>query len=1065
MFCKFFILRPVLSIVISIIIVLAGLTAIFASPVSQYPDITPPSIKITAIFPGANSETLASAVAAPLEDQISGVSNMIYMQSSSANASNSVTITVYFQIGTDLNNVLSDLLNRVNSAMPQMPVAVQQQGVIVRKVSPDLFLLVNLYTDGYPDKIFLSNYAYRYVYPALSQVNGVGLVNLVGNNNFAMRIWLDPKKLAYYGLSSGDVITAIQDQNKPFSIGLMGMRPTDGSSQFQFMINTQGYLTDVKEFENIIVKANQSNNQIKILKIKDLGKVTLAGQSYSTTALKIDKDTNGKFITRDSVALLLYLAPGANQLATKAAIDKAMQGIASHFPTGIKYYYHYDASVFVNASIHQVLDTFRDAFLLVFLVVFLFIQNFRGTIIPMLAIPVSIIGTFAGIYALGFSINTLTLFGVVLAIGIVVDDAIIVLENVERLMREEKLNSTDAAIKAMEEVAAPVIAIVLVLNSVFLPVAFLGGFAGLLYQQFAVTIAISVFLSGIVALTLTPTLCAIFLKNIDVSGNKPKAKFFQLFDRYFDNLKAFYLKIVHILIDRSKLAYMIFTVITISTVVLYKIIPTSLMPLEDMGYYYTTVLLPGASSLDRTVIESKKLAMFLHTLPATYQTLALIGVDILDNGTNKTNAAFVVTTLKPWDERTKKKDQVDSLIYNTNAFGYMNKSARIMAFNSPPIRGLSQSGGVTFYLQANSDITVKQIYLDSLKLIQALQAYKSVGIAMQFYDMSVPQLYVDLDREKAKLYGVQISDVFVALQATFGTYYVNYFQKWNDLWWVILQSDYQFRNTAELLKTVYVRSNNPVDNSNNIINGITNNLVSVGSIAKISFKTGPEVVTRFNDYLASQIIVNPKPGYTTGDVMDAITDATNKTLGDSYIIKWFGPAYQQVQTGSSSSLAFIFGIVMVFLILAALYELWLLPVAILMAIPFALFGAAIMLLVSHNPNDIFFQVSLITLIGLSAKNAILIVEFALDGYRHGGMSIKEAAIKGAELRFRPIIMTSLAFILGAMPLVIASGAGSNSQHSVGTGIVGGMLGSTLFATLFIPLFFITCMKHKDKNSL
>ncbi|MFN8770131.1 MAG: efflux RND transporter permease subunit [Neisseriaceae bacterium] len=1055
MFCRFFILRPVLSIVISIIIVISGIVAIWASPISQYPDITPPSIKITATFPGANSETLASSVAAPLEDQISGVSNMIYMVSSSANASNSVTITVYFDIGTDLNGVLSDLLNRINTAMPQMPEQVRQQGVIVRKSSPDLFLVIDMYTDnGYPDKIFLSNYAYRYVYPVLSQVNGVGLVSLIGNNNFAMRVQLDPKKLSYYGLSVSDVANAIQDQNKPFSIGLMGMAPTNGKSQFQFMINTQGYLTHSKQFEDIIVRASQNNGQNQIIKLKDLGKVILDGQSYATTALAITRGEGNKVITRDSVALALYLAPGANQLATKDAINKAMEDIAKHFPAGLHYYNHYDASTFVQASIKQVLDTFRDAFILVFLVVFLFIQNLRGTIIPVLAIPVSIIGTFAGIYALGFSINTLTLFGVVLAIGIVVDDAIVVLENVERIMKEEGLNSTDAAIKAMEEVASPVIAIVLVLNSVFLPVAFLGGFAGMLYKQFAVTIAISVFLSGIVALTLTPTLCAIFLKNIGKESEKQKPKFFQVFNIYFDKLKALYLHVVNFLLDKVKFSYVILVLVVITTVGLFKLIPTSLMPLEDLGYFYTGVNLPGAASLDRTTEASKRLAKFLLTLSPTYKTLAFVGVDILDNATNKTNAALIIPTLKPWDERKKSYQQIDALLSVTNNYGYLNKDARIFGFNSPPIRGLSHSGGVNFYLQATTDVSVRQMYEDSLKVVNALKKEPSIAVAMQFYDLSVPQLYIDINREKAKLYGVQLSDVFTSLQATFGNYYVNYFQKWNDLWWVILQSEYKFRNTPELLKTVYVKSSSGPNSGQ---------LIPVGSLATVSYKSGPEVVTRFNDYLASQILANPKPGYTSGDVMEAVEKIVPQVLGQTYTVKWYGPAYQQAKTSSSSSIAFIFGIVMVFLILAALYELWGLPLAVIMSIPFALFGAAIMLLVYGQPNDIFFQVSLITLIGLSAKNAILIVEFALEGYRHGGMSLREAAVEGARLRFRPIIMTSLAFILGAMPLVLANGAGANSQHSVGTGIVGGMLGSTFLAILFVPLFFVTFMKLSRKN--
>ncbi|MCC2625386.1 MAG: hydrophobe/amphiphile efflux family transporter [Burkholderiales bacterium] len=1049
MFCRFFILRPVLSIVISLIMVIAGGLAIWASPVSQYPDITPPSIRISATFPGATSATLAAAVAAPLEDQISGVANMIYMTSSSANASNQVSISIYFNIGTNLNEIQSDVLNRINTAMPMMPLQVQQQGVTVRKASPDLFLVVNFYTEGYPDIIYLSNYVYRYVYPVVSQINGVGLVNVVGNRNFAMRVWMDPKKLAYYNIATSDVVAAIKDQNAPFAIGLMGMPPTNGKSQFQFMINTQGYLTDVKQFENIIIRANQQNNQI--VRLKDIAKVTLDGQQYMTNVMKVEHTVGGGTKVTPSTALLLYLTPGANQLETKQRIDATIKKLEKHFPAGIKYYYHYDASVFVDASIHKVVETFRDAFILVFLVVFIFIQNIRGTIIPILAIPVSIIGAFAGIYMLGYSINTLTLFGVILAIGIVVDDAIVVLENVERIMEEDGLDSTAAAIRAMEEVASPVIAIVLVLNAVFIPVAFLGGFAGMLYQQFAVTIAISVFLSGIVALTLTPTLCAIFLKN-KPKDDRPKWKGFIWFDHGFAKVKNTYLAIVEFLIDRSKLAYALFVIVIGTTIGLYMIIPTSLMPLEDMGYYYTSINLPAAASLDRSTNQAIKLATYLTGLQPTYRNLIIAGLDILDNGALKTNAAFIVGTLKPWEERKQKSQQIDAMISKTNAFGYMNKGANYLAFNSPPIRGLSTSGGVTFYLQAaSSEVTVEKIYKDSLKLVAALKEYPAVGFATQFYDLSVPQLYVDLDRDKAKLYGVNIGDVFLALQSIYGTYYVNYFQKWNDLWWVILQSDYKFRDTPELLNTVFVKS------------AYSNQMLPIGSMAKVTFKTGPEVVTRYNDYLASQLIANPKPGYTTGDVMAAISDAVPKILGGDYQLQWFGPAYQQAQTGASSSIALVMGIVMVFLILAALYELWGLPFSILMAMPFSLFGAAIALLLSGRPNDIFFQVSLITLIGLSAKNAILIVEFALEGIKEHNMSPRDAALEGARLRFRPIVMTSLAFILGALPLALANGAGANSQHSVGTGIIGGMIGSTFLATLFVPLFFTSIMNWRLKS--
>ena len=823
------------------------------------------------------------------------------------------------------------------------------------------------------------------------------------------------------------------------------MPPTNGKSQYQFMISSKNYLKDVHEFENIIIKTIQNNNTTQIIRLKDVANISLDGQSYNTTSLKIDIKNN-KVESKDSVSLLLYLAPGANQLATKSLIEKQLNIFKNSMPQGIKFYNHYDASVFVKSSITQVILTMRDAFILVFIVVFIFIQNFRGTIIPMLAIPVSIIGTFAGTYILGFSINTLTLFGLVLAIGIVVDDAIVVLENIERIIKEDGLNPIEAAIKAMEEVAPPIIAIVLVLNAVFLPVAFLGGFTGKLYQQFAVTIAISVFLSGIVALTLTPTLCALFLTNIN--PKKKKQQIFNLFNQVFDKCKDFYLLIVKWLINHIKISYSIFIIVLCMTIGLYKVIPTSLIPLEDMGYYFTSINLPSAASLDRTSKETINLAKYLHTLPAVNKTLALIGVDILDNFTNKTNSAFIITTLKPWDKRTELDQQIDPTINKTNIFGYMNKNAKITAFNSPPIRALSTSGGVTFYLQANTDITVKEIYHDSIKLINALNQNLAVSSTMQFYDISVPQLYIDVNRDKAKLYGVQITDIFSALQSTFGTYYVNFFEKWNDLWWVILQADFKYRNSPQLLNNIYVKNN-------------MNYSIPLGNIIKTTFINGPEVVTRFNDYLASQIIVNPKPNYTSGDIMKIISQIVPKVLGNKYSIKWFGSSYQESLAGSSSLIAFIFAIIMVYLILAALYELWALPLAVLFSIIFALFGAGLFLFILHAPNDIYFQVSLITLIGLSAKNAILIVEFALDAYQKRNMDVIEAALTGAKLRFRPIIMTSLAFILGSLPLVLANDAGANAQHSVGTGIIGGMLGSTLIATLFVPLLFITFMKKRN----
>ena len=603
----------------------------------------------------------------------------------------------------------------------------------------------------------------------------------------------------------------------------------------------------------------------------------------------------------------------------------------------------------------------------------------------------------------------------------------------------------------MEEVASPVIAIVLVLNAVFLPVAFLGGFSGLLYKQFAVTIAISVFLSGIVALTLTPTLCALLLKN--VNHDKPKNKFFHAFDAGFEWIKKHYLVGVKWLILKSRTAFAMFGGVIVGAIYLFYIIPTSLVPMEDLGNFFSIVKLPSAASLDRTTAESDKFAKYILKSPLVTQVINVIGIDILDNGAIKSNAGLVIAILKPWDQRKKSDQSSDALIANANKYGFMNKSSQSLAFNQPPINGLSTTGGVTFYLQAVNSVSIQQIYQDSIKLTMALMKHPAVSYAVQLYDVNVPQLYIDVDRDKAKMLGVNISDIFTSAQAIFGTYYVNYFEKWDNLWWVILQSDYKYRNNPQLLSTVYVKNSQ-------------NKMVPLGSVAKVEFKNGPEVVTRFNTYLSSQIIVNPKPGFTSGDVMNAITETTDATLGNTYAVKWFGPAYQQALTGASSSIAFVLGIIMVFLILAALYEMWSLPFAVLMAIPFALLGAIVMLFLTGRPNDIFFQVSLITLIGLSAKNAILITEFALESMKKEGMNVVDAAIHAAELRFRPIVMTSLAFILGALPLALASGAGANSQHSVGTGIIGGMLGSTFIATFFVPLFFVMVMsigKRKVKN--
>ncbi|MBP9742396.1 MAG: efflux RND transporter permease subunit, partial [Burkholderiales bacterium] len=678
-----------------------------------------------------------------------------------------------------------------------------------------------------------------------------------------------------------------------------------------------------------------------------------------------------------------------------------------------------------------------------------------------LAIPVAIIGTFAGTFALGFSINTLTLFGMVLAIGIVVDDAIVVLENVERLMKEEGLNSVDAAIKCMIEVSSPVIAVVAVLNAVFVPVAFLGGFSGVLMKQFAVTIAVSTLLSGLVALTLTPTLCALMLSHHKLGDEKvaPAFKplqwlqiFFDKFNIWFEKILNQYMKIVTVVIDNPRIALSAWGAVVVAVILMFIRIPIGLVPLEDMGYYYNTQHVNNGGSMAYNLQQAESVTQQILAMPSISKVAILGGVDIVDNSATKTNTSTMSIILKDYNKRPSKNATVDDAIAQTMKIDGDNKNITGFAFNQPPIRGMSTTGGVTFYLQANQPCTVEQIYKDSVALVKYLEKnYPSVSLAAQFYNVSTPEIDIKIDPAKVYLYGLTYAQVFNTMQATFGTFYINYFTKWEDLWWVILQADYQFRKTPEQLNTVYIKNN-------------VGKIIPAGSVATVKYRNSAEVVTRLNDFLASQIVANPAKGYTSGQVMDAIRDAVPKLLGKAYTVTWFGPAYQQNIAGNTSIIAFSLGLIMVYLILAALYELWSLPLAIMMALPFALFGAALTLTIFNKPNDIYFQVSMLTLIGLSAKNAILITEFAIDAVRLEGMTYREAALHAAKIRFRPIIMTSIAFILGAVPLVTATGAGANSQHSVGLGIIGGMIGSTCIATLFVPLFFITVMNFSRREN-
>lgn len=1091
MFSEKFISRPVLSIVCSLVIMIAGTMAALYAPVDQYPPIIPPVLNLTASFPGASSEAIADAVAAPIEDQVAGTEGMIYMQSASQNGNNTLSLNVYFDVGTSLGIVEADTLNRaLTAANAYIPEQARAQGVVIRKKIPDLFQVIPFYsTTGSPDPLYLANYVQRYIYPIIEQIHGVGFVSIQGQRSYAVRINLDPNKLAFYKISAPEIIKKVQDQDQIYIIGQNAEPPTYGPEKTNFLITSTGYYTDVKQFENIVLRSNlggASNRggvsdalanadqslpgkfnlagNAQIVKLKDVAKVELDANSYNSYfyAQKRDEQTN-KVESFEAVALQVYLVPGANQLAVKKEITEAMTKIDAFLPKGIKYYYHYDSSIFVKQAIQGVVSTLLIAFLLVFAVVFVFIQNLKGTIIPILAIPVAVIGAFAGIYALGFNINTLSLFGLVLAIGIVVDDAIVVLENVERIMSEDKLNSFDATIKAMREVSAPVIAIVLVLNAVFVPVAFLGGFSGTMMQQFAVTIAVSVVISGFVALTLTPTLCVIFLKNAKHDENKQKFIFFRYFDAGFAKLQNAYMSAVVWVIDHVKISLTIWAVVTVATVMMFIRIPTSLIPLEDMGYFYDVVHVNSGGALKYSVDETNKIAdEMMAKMPYLEKVVVMGGSDLIDNGTVKTNTSTIMGVLKSEDDRDMVKQSVDVAIDETTKINKAHKNVNGYAFNQPPIRGLSPGGGVTFYLVSTRPNSVRGIHDDSVKLVNYLQKnYPAVKRAAQFYDVDTPELRLDVDPEKAYYYNINLKDAYNTLQSIFGIYYIGMsFVKWQDLFWVEMMGEYNFRKNPELLNTVYIKNTN-------------GEMIPAGNVIKLNEIVGAEVVTRLDDFLASQIVVDPDSanGHTSGEIMDIIQEAVPKVLGNNYAIKWFGLSYQQQIAGNQSAIALTLGLIMVFLILAALFEMWALPIAIVMGLPFALFGAGAVLLIFQKPNDLYFQVSLLTLIGLSAKNAILIVEFAIEGVHKDGLSYRDAAIHAAKLRFRPIVMTSIAFILGAVPLVTALGAGAHAQNSVGAGIIGGMLGSTCVAVIFVPMFFMVMMglsnhskKHAENNA-
>ena len=993
----------------------------------QYPDITPPVVFISTSYEGADAQTLAKTVAAPIEDQLSGVEGLLYYETSIRSNGN-VRITCTFEVGTNPNDAMLEINNRVRSAERRLPESVRQNGVNVRKRSEETLMIVPFYSpNGTLKPIQLADYVNLNVVDAIKRVPGVGDADVFGNAQSAMRIWLNPKKMAQLGITAIDVRKAIEEQNNQYAAGKVGTSPTTDDQQLVYTIRTKGQLLTPEEFGNITVRSRGADG---IVRIHDIARVEVGNRSY---------EAYNQLNDVPSVTFAVYLQTGANAMQTAVDVKKRLQELSKNFPDDIAYVITDDNSRFVEAALNEVVQTLLEAGLLVLLVVYLFLQNWRATLIPMLAVPVSLIGTLAGLWALNFSLNTLTLFAMTLAIGIVVDDAIVVLENVERIMETEKLNAFQASQKAMKEVAGALVAIVLVLSTVFTPVAFLGGIAGELYRQFAVTIGVSVVLSGFVALTLTPALCAILLRN----KSKP-FKIFRLFNDGFERFKLNYIKGVSFNLRHRWFTAAILVAVTVGCWEFLQIVPTSFVPREDQGILRVAIQLPEGATLNRTGVVVTDLSREIRKIPEVENVTALVANDTIANDT-KSNAASLIVQLKPWDQRTRSAEtirrQLQTLVNaRTDAVG--------QAVNPAPIRGLGRAGGLDFYIQSRESDNPLELQQVAEDFRQRLVAKPEISSARSMIQADAPQLYLTVDEAKALAMDVAISDVYDTLGYFMGGKYVNDFTRIGKIFRVIIQADAPYRMTPDSLGELYVRSD-------------TGKMVPLSTLAHVERTSGPESLKRENGFLAASMNVNAAQGYSTGDVIRTV-DTESQYLPSGYYVDWTGQAFHEKRIGSSSAAAFAFGLIIVFLILAAQFERWSLPIAVVMAVPYSVLGALVATYFRGFSNDIYFQIGLLVLIGLTAKNAILIVEFAAQKMEEG-LEARQAALEAAKLRLRPIVMTSMAFILGVIPLATATGAGAAARQSMGTGVLGGMLAATFITTFFIPVFFTWFVSKKIKT--
>src|SRR5579863_1184210 len=1004
---KFFIRRPIVAIVIAILIVIVGIVAMLSLPTAQYPDIVPPEIMVQATYPGADAKTLAQAVATPVEQQMNGVDNMLYMTSVSAN-NGQATLYVDFDVKTnaDTDQVLSQL--RVSQAQAQLPAQVNAAGVVVQKsLSSPLMVLTLSSPDKRYDVNFLTNYAIINLQDELTRISGVARIQVFGGQ-YALRVWLRPDQLAELGVTATDIINAIQVQNNVNPAGKIGGEPVPIGQQFTYTVRTQGRLVTPDEFGSIVIRSNSDGS---VLHLRDVARIELGTQTYDLTS---------RYNNAPAAAMSVYQLPGSNAVATAAAVTKRLQELSGSFPIGMRYDIPLDTTKAVTAGIHEIVITLGLALLLVILVVFLFLQGWRATLIPLLAVPVSLIGTFAAFPLLGFSINTLSLFGLVLAIGLVVDDAIIVVEAVEHFI-DHGLSPRDATFKAMEEVGSPVVAIALILAAVFIPTAAIPGITGRLYQQFAITIAISVLISAFNALTLSPALAALLLKPKNHERRRGLlGRFFDWFNRFFGKTTDKYVSTSGVLIHKSGFAMIGLALVAVAAVLIGGRLPTGFLPQEDQGYLFVAMQLPDAASLQRTDAAAQRVSKALLETPGIQGVVGVDGFSLLTQ-TQSTNTAFFFVTLKPWDVRKSRAEQIEAIQANVQQKLAGVSEGLAFSFPPPAIPGIGTSGGVTMILQdrsGNDDPTflTKNVFA----FLGAVSKRPEIAAAVPSYLPAVPQLYADVDRDKASQQQVDLSSIYTTLQTFMGGYLVNYFNRFGRQWQTFVEAEGDTRTNIQDINQFYVRSAN-------------GSQVPLGSLVHVKQITGPEFILRFNEYSGAQINIAGAPGYSSGQVRAALEETFHQTMPPGMGFSYQGMSYQEQRAAEGVPAWMVFGLslLFVFLILAALYESWTLPFSVLLSTPVAILGAYLALTMRSYENDIFATIGLIMLIGLSAKNAILIVEFAVANYKKG-LSIADSALQAARLRFRPIIMTALAFIFGCLPLWTATGSGAASRRILGT---------------------------------